>query len=198
MSGKRKGKEIDTSDGGAGRKKPTTTNHGIQFKDVAQRNMYKALILKPIHPCRYPDIDAMITLGIRDNVVRLLNTLGWGDMMRPMRGFENFTYEFLSSLVFDKDRSKTDNPNHRVSFRLLCDNYEMSLEDFCNDMEFPNEGFIHDSHNYSLRPANYDPVAFWKSITGVEQYNAQSNKASRIHNLVLRYLQRVMGVHNLW
>jgi len=75
----------------------------------------------------------MITLGIRYNMVRLLNNLGWVEMLRPMRGFENFTYEFLSSLSFTKDRSKSDNLNHKVSFWLLNVDYEMSLEHFCND-----------------------------------------------------------------
>jgi hypothetical protein len=40
-------------------------------------------------------------------------------MLEPMRDYENFTYEFLSSIVFTKDRLNYDNPNHRVSFRLM-------------------------------------------------------------------------------
>jgi len=113
-------------------------------------------------------------------------------MLRPMRGFENFTYEFLSSLSFTKDRSKSDNPNHRVYFWFLNVDYEMSLESFCNDIGLADAGYIHDSWDHTLKPTNYDPVAFWKSITGLQQYNSRSNKASNIHNLVLRYLQRVM------
>jgi len=56
-----------------------------------------------------------------------------------------------------------------------------------------NAGYIHDSWDQSLKPADYDLVAFWKSITGLEQYNSRSNKASNIHNPMLRYLQRVMA-----
>ena len=126
-------------------------------------------------------------------MVRLLDNLGWVEMLKPMRGFENFTYEFLSSLSFTEDRSKSDNPNHRVSFRLLNVDYEMSLEHFSNDLGLANAGYIHDSWDHTLRPADYAPVAFWKSITGIEQYNSRSNKASNIHNPVLRYLQRVMA-----
>jgi len=80
-------------------------------------------------------------LGIRDNVIMLLNRLGWVEMLRPMRGFENFTYEFLSSIVFTKDRMNFDNPNHRVSFWLMNTDYEMSLQNFCNEMGFKNTGF---------------------------------------------------------
>jgi hypothetical protein len=61
----------------------------------------------------------------------LLNRLGWGEMLRPMRGYENNTYEFLSSIQFKKDKLNFDDHDHRVSFRLLNIDYEMSLEIFC-------------------------------------------------------------------
>ena len=114
-------------------------------------------------------------------------------MFKPMRGFENFTYEFLSSLSFTKDRSKTDIPNHKVSFRLSNIDYEMFLEAFCSKLSLTNAGYIHDSWDQSLKPTDCDTVAFWKSITGLNQYNSPSNKASNIHSPVLKYLQRVMA-----
>ena len=80
-----------------------------------------------------------------------------------------------------------------VSFRLLNIDFEMSLENFCLEMGFANAGFIHDSWNHDLKPEGYNPAAFWESITGLGQYNSRSNKASNIHNHVLRYLQRVMA-----
>jgi len=135
----------------------------------------------------------MNTPVIRNYVIRLLNNLGWVEMSRPIWGFENFTYEFLSSLSFTKGRSKLDNPNHRVSFQLLNVDYEMSSEHFCNDLGLANAGYIHDSWDHSLNSNDYDPIAFWKSIIGLEQYNSRSNKASNIHNPVFRYLQRVMA-----
>jgi len=47
-------------------------------------------------------ITNMIRLGIRDNVYMLLNRLGWVDLLRPMKDFENFTYEFLISINSQK------------------------------------------------------------------------------------------------
>jgi hypothetical protein len=155
--------------------------------------MYKVLITKPLHPCSYPDSHTLNVLEIRDNAFELLNRLGWGEMLRPTRGYANFTYEFLSSIVFSKDKLNLDDPDHRVSFRLLNFDYEMSLENFCNEMGFANAGFIHDSWNQALKPEDYDPANFWKRITGLNQYVSRSNKASNIHNQVLRYLQRVMA-----
>jgi len=160
MAPKRKGKEIESSRCGAGKKKATTKNHGIHFKDDKQMSGYKCLMSRPISACRYPDANAMNRLGIENHVIRLLNNLGLVEMLKPMRGFENFTYEFMSSISFDKDRSKTDNPNHKVAFRLLNVDYEMSLEDFCSELGLENAGYIHDSWDQTLRPSDYDPVAF--------------------------------------
>jgi len=193
MASKRKGKEIVGSPDGVGKKKAAVRFHGIEFKNVDQRKRYNILVSKPISTSRYPDGDTMIRLGIRDNVVRLLDTLGWTKMLRPMRGYENFTYEFLSSLAFTKDRSNSDNPDHKFSFRLLNNDYEMSIESFCETMGFSNVGFIHDSWDQNLKPVNYDPVAFWTRITGLDRYNACSNKDNAIHNPVLIYIQRVMA-----
>jgi len=80
-------------------------------------------------------------------------------MLRPMKGFENFTYEFLSSIAFKKDKMNFDNPDHRVSFRLMNIDYRMSLENFCNQMGFANARFIHDSWNHDPLPfGNVAPV----------------------------------------
>jgi len=194
MASRRKGKEPASSSGGPPpKRKAPTKNHGIQFKDNKQRDRYKTLISKPLHPCRYPDSRSLNVLGIRDNVFKFLGNLGWNEMLRPMWGYENFTYEFLSSIVFTKDRMNFDNPNHRISFRLMNIDYEMSLEHFCLEIDFANVGFIHDSWNHDFKPDDYNPATFWEHITGLTQYNSRSNKASNIHNPVLRYLQRVMA-----
>jgi len=186
MAPKRQGKEISSSSDGGSSKQAAPKNHGITFSTPEQQSMYKYLLSKPLHHCRYPDNYDMIKLGIKDNVYMLLNRLGWAELLRPMKGYENFTYEFLSSIVFKKDRINFDDPDHRVYFRLMNIDYEMSLENFCNEMGFTNEGFIHDSFNHDLRPEDYNPVAFWKSITGLHQYNSRSNKASNILKPVLR------------
>jgi len=60
-------------------------------------------------------------------------------------------------------------------------------------MGFVNAGFIHDSWNHDLKLEYYNHAAFWERITGITQYKSSSNKASSIHNPVLRYLQRVMA-----
>jgi len=60
-------------------------------------------------------------------------------------------------------------------------------------MGFANAGFIHDSWNHDLKPEDYNLATFWERITGLTQYNSRSNMARNIHNLVLRYLQRVVA-----
>jgi hypothetical protein len=95
MASKRSVKEATSSSGGPpSKKKSPAKNHGIIFKDNKQKDMYKALISKLLHPWRYPDSHTLNVLKIRDNVFGLLNRLGWVEMLRPMKGFENITYEF--------------------------------------------------------------------------------------------------------
>jgi hypothetical protein len=146
MASRRSGKEPASSSGRPPSKRQAQAkNHGIQFKDKKQRDRYKVLISKPLHPSRYPDSYNLNVLGIRYDVYKLLGNLGWIDMLRPMRGYENFTYEFLSSITFTKYRLNFDNPNHRVIFRLMNIDYDMSLQHFCDALSFANEGYIHDS-----------------------------------------------------
>jgi len=151
MTPKRQGKEIASSSDGGSRKQAAPKNHDITFSTTEQQSRYKSLLSKHLHPYRYSDNHDMIKLSIRDNVYMMLNRLGWVELLRPMKGYENFTYEFLSYIIFTKDRMNFDNPDHRVPFRLMNIDYEMSLKFFCNEMGFANEGFIHDSFNHVLR-----------------------------------------------
>jgi hypothetical protein len=156
MASRRSGKEPARSSGGPPPKRQAQEkNHGIKFKDNKQRDRYKILISKPLHPSRYPDSHSLNMLGIRDIVYRLLGNLSWIEMLRPMRGYENFTYEFLSSIVFITDRFNFDNPNHRVVFPLMNIDYDMSFHHFCDALGFANEGYIHDSWDQSLKPVDY-------------------------------------------
>ena len=117
MTSKRIEKETGSSSGGPPSKRQAAPrNHDIEFNTLKQRSRYKSLLSKPLHPCRYPNSHSMNKPGIRDNAFRLLSNLGWVEMLRPMKGFENFTYEFLSSIAFKKDRLNFDNLDHRVSF----------------------------------------------------------------------------------
>jgi len=113
MASKRSEKEAGSSSGSAP-KRASVQNHDINFKDAEQRNRYKAHISIPMTASRYPDDRTLEKLGIRDSVFKLLNRLGWVDLLRPMRGFENFTYEFLSSISFTKDRLRLENPDHSL------------------------------------------------------------------------------------
>jgi len=141
MPSKRTGKETGSSSGGPPSKRQAAPrNHDIEFNTPEQRSRYKSLLSKPLHPSRYLDSHSMNKLGIRDNAFRLLSNLGWVEMLRRMKGFENFTYEFLSSIALKKDRMNFDNPDHRISFQLLNIDYEMSLENFCLEMGFAKRG----------------------------------------------------------
>jgi hypothetical protein len=167
--------------------------HGIKFKNSEQRKRYNKLLSRPLFPNRYPCFFAMLDLGIKEQVESLIENLGWSGLMRTYPGYENLVYEFLSSFCFIKDKTKSDYPQHKVSFRFLGTDYDMTFDYFCQTMGFADAGLIHDSTSQYSKPVNYDPKAFWTTITGLNNYVARSNKASAIQNPVLRYFQRIMG-----
>jgi hypothetical protein len=83
MASRRSGKEPASFSGGPpSKRRAQEKNHGIKFKGNKQRDRYKILISKPLHPSRYPDSHSLNMLGIRDDVYRLLGNLGWTDMLR--------------------------------------------------------------------------------------------------------------------
>jgi len=86
MASKRKGKKVASSKDDASRKQAAPRNHDIVFNTPEQRSTYKSLLSKPLHPCRYPDSNTMNVLEIRDNLVWLLNKLGWVEMLRHYEG----------------------------------------------------------------------------------------------------------------
>jgi len=65
MASKRKGKEIEGSGSGTGKRQSTVYNHGIHFKDDKQKSRYKSLISKPFSAFRYLDANVMDRLGKR-------------------------------------------------------------------------------------------------------------------------------------
>ena len=137
MASRRSGKKPASSFGGPPSKKQAQAkNHGIQFRDNKQRDRYKILISKPLHPSRYPDSHTLNMLELSADVYRLIGRLGWTDLLKPMRVYENFTYEFLNSIIFTKNKLDFDNPKHRVSFWLMNVNYDMSLQHFCDTLGF--------------------------------------------------------------
>jgi hypothetical protein len=175
-SRRRSGKEPASSSGPPPKKQAQVKNHEIQFRDNKQRDKYKILISKTLHPSRYPNTHTLDVLELLDDVVRMIGNLGWTNLLKPMRGYENFTYEFLSSIVFTKDKLNFDNPNHRVVFRLMNVDYNMSLQHFHDALGFANEGYIHDHWDPSLKPDNYEPAEFWKQITGRNKYVPRATK----------------------
>jgi len=58
----------------------------------------------------------------------------------------------LSSLYYSEDRSSVTDPNHKLSFRLLYEDFEMSFDEFCERLGFTNGGLIHDLRNPTLIP----------------------------------------------
>ena len=83
---------------------------GIAFRERAQMRHFEALAARDMSLTFYPDGPTMTTLKIRDNVIFLLNQIGWdtSPLRRRFSSYHRLTLEFLSSLDFL--------PNHGLGF----------------------------------------------------------------------------------
>lgn len=185
--------EIASGSGGR-KKKGKGRELNISFGSPSQKRRYTSLTSRELTLTRYPSNFVMQELGIKSEAERLLRNLGWLDFLRPMRyAYENLTFEFLSSLTFERKKTGASDLNQIFSFRFLNNDIEENLESFCARLGFACAGLIHDAKDRSLRPENYEPRAFWTQISGQEEFQAKSAKASCIHNPVFRYIHRVMA-----
>ncbi|GER43374.1 formation of crista junctions protein 1 [Striga asiatica] len=78
--------------------------HGIQFHSWAQVNSYERLTERRIVPTIYVDEFLLKTLGLHDDVMQMLDVMGWRKVMTgnwPV--FVDLTLEFLSTF-----RKKTE------------------------------------------------------------------------------------------
>jgi hypothetical protein len=193
MASKRKATDVGGSSNGK-KKKGSANELGIILSNKSERTRFNKLAHREILPNRYLDPDALNALGIEADVRTLINNIGWNEFVGETHyTYETITREFLSTLSFDQDRDNVTDPKHKVSFSLVNVEFSMSLNEFCDKMGFAGAGLIQCSHNEATKPHNYDQRSFWLQISGQENYESRSAKASMIHNPVFRYVHRIMS-----
>lgn len=74
----------------------------IVFRGRGQRRHFEALAQREMELTIYPNGLTMTKLGIRDNVMFLLNQIGWDNftVRRRFSSYFRLTLEFLSSLIY--------------------------------------------------------------------------------------------------
>ncbi|KMT19233.1 hypothetical protein BVRB_1g014150 [Beta vulgaris subsp. vulgaris] len=157
----------------------------IKFRDIEHFSRFKCLKVRRIVATRFISDECITALGIKSDLEWLFDRVGWRMlMMNQHRTFAELTLEFLSS--FQQNTVKIPKGQvPGVRFRMFNQEFDKTLDEFGDFYGLPRGG--------SVMYYNSDPSLIWRQITGCSDYYPQSAKASRIHNPVFRYLQRLMA-----
>ncbi|XP_020273363.1 uncharacterized protein LOC109848329 [Asparagus officinalis] len=171
---------------------PSNNPDGIIFDpDLNQEVRFNNLVSRRMTSTKFIDNDALLQLGLKENIYNLFNGIGWGEFVTLHRPtYRRLTLEFLSSLVVDANDSVAGG---RLIFRFFNKCYVISMAKFNRLLSLPEQGL-------RKPPREWDPATFWRAITceregraNVRPYEPSKNKASQIYNPVFRYLQRLMA-----
>ncbi|XP_021746735.1 uncharacterized protein LOC110712575 [Chenopodium quinoa] len=157
----------------------------IEFRDDEHYNRFQCLKVRRIVATRFVSDECITALGIKSDLEWLFDRVGWTSlMMNQYHTYQQLTLEFLSS--FQQNTVKVPKGHvPGVWFRMFNREYFKTLDEFGAFYGLPEGG--------NALYYNSDPSLVWGQITGLNGYNPQSSKASRIHNPVFRYLQRLMA-----
>lgn len=157
----------------------------IEFRDNEHFTRFQCLKVRRILATRFVSDECTTALGIKSDLEWLFERVGWTTlMMNQYHTYQQLTLEFLSS--FQQKTVKV--PKGQVTgvwFRMFNREYYKTLDEFGAFFGLPKGG--------NVLYYNSDPSMVWGQITGSNDYNPQSSKASRIQNPVFRYLQRIMA-----
>ncbi|KAL2895233.1 NADH-quinone oxidoreductase subunit F [Bienertia sinuspersici] len=156
-----------------------------KFRDAEHFLRFQCLKLRRIVATRFFSDECATALGIKSDLEWLFERVGWTNlMMNRYFTFRELTLEFLSS--FQQNTVKIPKGQlPGVRFRMFNREFYKTIDEFGDFYGLPRGGNV----NYY----NSDPSMVWRQITGSNDYNPQSSKASRIQNPVFRYLQRLMA-----
>ena len=156
----------------------------IAFDGELQHKKYEDILRRKILPNRYPHKEALILVGLYDEVSTLLNKIGWENYMnRAYPTYLKPTCEFLSSYALD-EKAKS------FTFRLGNRDFQLNLFELNDVLEFPK------GHEANIQ---FDKNEFWRELSGDRRaiYEARTCRESKMRSHALRYIHRVMA-HTLF
>ncbi|KDP34728.1 hypothetical protein JCGZ_11284 [Jatropha curcas] len=156
-----------------------------------QLERYNKLLLRPILPNKFIDVDALSIVGLKNAVIEPLRRVGWGsfiEMKDPV--YPPLTLEFLSSLSASI-RFPADSFRNNIKFRLLGRNFELSINEVSHIFGFPTENAV------TQIPNDFMDRHRWSEVADSSIYSARSSKASKLKSPALRYIHKFL-VHTIF
>ncbi|KAL6526911.1 hypothetical protein OROGR_016001 [Orobanche gracilis] len=162
-------------------------SYGIELSEVRQ-GRWERLGGKKMLPIRWPDEECMNVMGIKEDVMKLLERIGWAWMMtQKWATYRSLTLEFFSTLVVRHDPISHE-PSALI-FRLNNQDRRLTILELENIYHLKTGGEYHVNR---FKCENY-----WRSMvefpgSGPQYYVPKAAKGSSLRNPVLRYLHKVI------
>ncbi|KAL6506209.1 hypothetical protein OROGR_024390 [Orobanche gracilis] len=166
----------------------TTESYGIELPEFRQ-GRWERLGSKKMLPTRWPDQECMNAMGIKDDVMKLLEKIGWAwTMTQKWATYRSLTLEFFSTLVIRHDPISHE-PSALI-FRLNNQDRRLTIQELENVYYLKTGG---EYHVNQFKCENY-----WRSMveypgSGRQYYVPKAAKGSSLRNPVLRYLHKVIA-----
>ncbi|KAL6509608.1 hypothetical protein OROGR_022918 [Orobanche gracilis] len=166
----------------------TPESYGIELPEIRQ-GRWERLGNKKMLPTRWPDEQCMNAMGIKDDVMKLLEKIEWAWMMtQKWATYRSLTLEFFSTLVVRHDPISHE-PSALI-FRLNNQDRRLTIPELENVYHLKTGGEYHVNR---FKCENY-----WRSMveypgSGPRYYVPKAAKGSSLRNSVLRYLHKVIA-----
>ncbi|KAL6532145.1 hypothetical protein OROGR_014115 [Orobanche gracilis] len=166
----------------------TPESYGIELPEFRQ-SRWERLGGKKMFPTRWSDEECMNAIGIKDDVMKFLERIGWAWMMtRKWVTYRSLTLEFFSTLVVRHDPISHE-PSALI-FRLNNQDRRLTIQELENVYHLKTGGEYHVNR---FKCENY-----WRSMVefpgnGSRYYVPKAAKGSSLRNQVLRYLHKVIA-----
>lgn len=109
----------------------------LVFNKQIECTRYDAIFAFPYIPGKYLYLEKLHALGIREEVVALIDGNGWNTFFHlRMPVFIELVHEFYCTFFFDKSAMLTVHTPDIVSFRLLGHRFYMSMAEFNSALGF--------------------------------------------------------------
>src|SRR4051812_2251288 len=108
---------------------------GIRFWNELQRDRFKKIENQEVKATKWACPVTLNQLGISNDFNLLCNRVGLQNFVfHDVPTYRRLTLEFLSSLT---DTVKTWHGEDTISFRLMNNNYTLTLDEWCNCLSLP-------------------------------------------------------------
>ena len=151
-----------------------------------QRIKYDVLAARGILPNRYADKQALASIGLLDDVTKLLEGIGWVQLLDfNAPSYAELVYEFLSTFEF-----KEPGPVSMASmfhFQLMGKPYVLSDTTLRKIFGWYN--------GYQRDPPEFDEKEFWQTLTTKKSaaYSGRTSKASTMVDPAYRYIYKLFA-----